>query len=191
MNTPTFFISGHLDFTEDEFRQHYVPEIDKALAQRPQVWFVVGDARGADTMAIAYLKERDANIVVFHMLKEPRTKAMGIAVSGGYTSDAARDAAMTAASTHDICWIRPGREKSGTAKNLTRRSTIVEVSITLKDYFKFDETLEALRLEGFHATRQLRSIAVLTGRVAQERFWLLCKVPNVEEVGVQRAAEAL
>ncbi len=28
---------------------------------------------------------------------------------------------MTAASTEDLAWVRPGREKSGTAKNLARR----------------------------------------------------------------------
>jgi hypothetical protein len=31
-------------------------------------------------------------------------------------------AAMTPASTFDIAWVRPGRERSGTAKNLLRRA---------------------------------------------------------------------
>lgn len=35
---------------------------------------------------------------------------------------AARDEALTAASTFDIAWVRPGRERSGTARNLQRRA---------------------------------------------------------------------
>ena len=30
--------------------------------------------------------------------------------------------AMTAASSRDIAWVRPGRERSGTARNLRRRA---------------------------------------------------------------------
>ena len=36
-------------------------------------------------------------------------------------SDEERDLAMSCASTDDIAWVRSGREKSGTAKNINRR----------------------------------------------------------------------
>jgi hypothetical protein len=112
------FVSGHLDLTAEEFEQHYVPRLDEAL--KKEAVFVVGDARGADTRAQNWLKDRGAQAVVFHMFEQPRNNA-GFTCKGGYKSDADRDAAMTVASDADVAWVRPGREKSGTARNLARR----------------------------------------------------------------------
>lgn len=112
------FISGHLDLTADEFRQHYVPLIDQAIEQQHR--FVVGDARGADNMAQLYLKLRGVQATVFHAYARPRNN-LGFPSNGGHRSQTAKDAAMTAASTYDIAWVRPGKEASGTAKNLERR----------------------------------------------------------------------
>lgn len=41
---------------------------------------------------------------------------------GGFKSDDERDSEMTRMTDYDIAWVRPGREKSGTAKNLMRRT---------------------------------------------------------------------
>lgn len=129
----TFFVSGHLDLTEQEFADHYVAEIDKAIADKG--WFVVGDAKGCDTLAQQYLwkhakpfeehKVVDLRVIVFHMLDKPRFNA-GFQTIGGFKSDEDRDLAMTLQSTHDIAWVRPGRENSGTAKNLQRRALIAQ-----------------------------------------------------------------
>lgn len=113
------FISGHLDLSEAEFDTHYRPAIDLALARGDH--FVVGDARGADLLAQRYLAAREARVTVFHMFTSPRNNAGSFPTSGGFESDEARDEAMTGASTDDIGWVRPGRERSGTAKNLARR----------------------------------------------------------------------
>jgi hypothetical protein len=113
------FISGHLDLTEQEFQEHYAPRIDRALAQGAT--FIVGDARGADAMAQAYLKRQGASATVYHMFENPRHNA-GFPTKGGFQSDSERDTAMTRDSTEDLAWVRPGREKSGTAKNLQRRT---------------------------------------------------------------------
>lgn len=43
-----YFISGHLDITEEEFNSHYVAMIDAAIESRGH--FVVGNARGSDTI---------------------------------------------------------------------------------------------------------------------------------------------
>lgn len=118
---PTYFISGHLDLTRAEFDEHYVPQIDAALAGDAK--FVVGDARGADCLAQMYLSRRKASARVFHMLEGPRNNS-GFPTVGGFQDDGARDAAMTAASDADIAWVRPGREKSGTARNLQRRDSL-------------------------------------------------------------------
>lgn len=114
----TAFISGHLDLTAEEFEEHYAPAIREGV--RLGWRFVVGDARGADARAQMLLHAAGATAVVFHMFGAPRNN-VGFPTHGGFKTDGERDGAMTAASTLDIAWIRPGREKSGTARNLARR----------------------------------------------------------------------
>lgn len=114
----TYFISGHLDLTRAEFAEHYEPAIKKAWGAGGD--FVVGDARGADLLAQGCLKDLCADVVVYHMFTKPR-HCKGHPTKGGFKSDRERDEAMTAASDADIAWVRPGREKSGTARNLERR----------------------------------------------------------------------
>ncbi|HUU87457.1 MAG TPA: hypothetical protein VMX17_06855, partial [Candidatus Glassbacteria bacterium] len=82
--------------------------------------FVVGDAKGTDRMAHLFLNKQKANVTVYHMFNYPRNNC-SFPTMGGFTTDNERDAAMTAISTNDIAWVRSGREKSGTAKNLRRR----------------------------------------------------------------------
>lgn len=123
----TYFVSGHLDLTQDEFKEHYLPVLDSAIAEG--ALFVVGDARGTDTMTQTYLAYRvdPARVRVFHMLTEPRNIADAFERVGGFESDAERDRAMTRASDEDIAWVRPGREKSGTARNLARRRAWIHI----------------------------------------------------------------
>ena len=118
----TYFVSGHLDLTMDEFREHYAPKIAKALSVDADAAFVVGDARGCDLMVQLYLRDaRALRVQVFHMLEKPRNNVGGFPTIGGFLTDAARDTAMTDASDADIAWVRPGRDGSGTAANLARR----------------------------------------------------------------------
>ena len=118
----TYFVSGHLDLTVDEFRDYYAPRISAALDDDADTAFVVGDARGCDLMAQLHLRDaRALRVQVFHMLERPRNNVGGFPTVGGFTSDASRDAAMTSASDADITWVRPGRTTSGTAANLARR----------------------------------------------------------------------
>ena len=116
----TAFVSGHLDLTEEEFSTRYQPHIEELRAQG--FAFVVGDAQGADLLFQRYAAAQGLAVTVFHMFEAPRNNAGGFAAVGGFTSDAARDQAMTAASEVDVAWVRTGREKSGTAKNLKRRT---------------------------------------------------------------------
>lgn len=114
------FVSGHLDLTEEEFNKYYVPQIEAACARGCR--FVVGDARGADLLFQRHAHAVGLVVTVFHMFERPRHNVGEFAVVGGFDSDATRDEAMTAASSLDIAWVRPGRERSGTAKNLLRRA---------------------------------------------------------------------
>ena len=114
----TNYVSGHLDLTVEEFNAHYRPAFDEALARGDS--FVVGDARGTDSMTQNYLLGKTTAVVVYHMFTTPRNNA-GFKTLGGFLSDEERDAQMTADSDQDIAWVRLGREKSGTQKNIDRR----------------------------------------------------------------------
>jgi hypothetical protein len=116
------YISGHLDLSPEEFEEYYRPGIDAALTR--EEGFVVGDARGTDAMAQSYLLGKTEAVVVYHMFSSPRNN-VGFPTIGGFESDETRDARMTADSQQDIAWVRPGRKKSGTQKNLDRRKQIL------------------------------------------------------------------
>ena len=119
------FVSGHLDLTQQEFDEHYKWMLDDAI--KNDYLIVVGDARGADLMAMTYLADVGyTKVNVYHMFTTPRYNCSVAGYGryhtrGGYVSDKDRDTALTANSTYDIAWVRPGREKSGTAKNIRRR----------------------------------------------------------------------
>jgi hypothetical protein len=117
----THFVSGHLNLSEAEFDEYYRPAIDEALARGDS--FIVGDARGTDTMTQNYLLGKTDRVVVYHMFTHPRNNA-GFKTIGGFETDEERDAHMTSDSDGDIAWVRPGREKSGTQKNLDRRKML-------------------------------------------------------------------
>ena len=110
------FISGALNPSKNSFVENYKPLIDLALTNNE--CFLVGDARGIDTIAQNYLKGKTDKVIVFHMFKSPRNNA-GFDTIGGFTSDEERDRAMTLYSTKDIAFIH--RKGSGTEKNILRR----------------------------------------------------------------------
>jgi len=117
----TYFVSGHLDLTDVEFATFYVPKLLEAL-EDPDARFVVGDAPGADHIAQQWLYSRTKKVTVYHMFQSARFN-YGFPTKGGFISDRERDEALTRDSDQDIAWVRHGREKSGTAKNLKRRET--------------------------------------------------------------------
>ncbi|MCG8609692.1 MAG: hypothetical protein MI864_04070 [Pseudomonadales bacterium] len=118
MPIETYFINGHLDLSDEEFKEYYVPQIESALSESAR--FVVGDARGADCLAQAYLAGKTASVTVYHMYNSPRNNA-GFKTKGGFESDNSRDRQMTLDSTQDIAWVRQNRNHSGTQRNLDRR----------------------------------------------------------------------
>lgn len=131
------FISGHRDVTEEEFEKYYIPKINEAIREGDT--FVVGDYEGVDQMAMNYLMERGAEFKIFHMFDKPRHTPFGhsinfcisgdfdISFRGGFTSDEARDSAMTEISHYDIAFVRPGKWDSGTAENIYRRHEMLTV----------------------------------------------------------------
>lgn len=118
------FISGHRDVTDEEFKEHYAPLLDKAIDRGDN--FVVGDYYGVDIMAQEYLASKSVakeRVTVCHMFTAPRNIADAYAecVHGGFQDDIDRDSYMTWHSDYDIAWIREGKASSGTAQNVIRR----------------------------------------------------------------------
>lgn len=70
----TYFISGHRNITEKEFRDNYAPVIMRAAAEDHST-FVIGDYYGVDIMAQNYLidvlKINPDRVTVYHMFESP------------------------------------------------------------------------------------------------------------------------
>jgi hypothetical protein len=129
----TYFISGHRNVTPEEFEKHYAGRIREAV--KSGAVFVVGDYYGVDTMAQQLLKDLDAeHVTVYHMFDLPRNNVGCFPMSGGFTSDVARDEAMTRISDEDILWVRPEVKQdvcgklSGTEENEIRRQKCITKS---------------------------------------------------------------
>lgn len=119
-----YFISGHRDLTEEEFKKYYIPKINKALDDDKNPQFIMGDYQGADIMAQKYLDHLSGydKMTVYHMFDKPRNLASDhIKTKGGYKDDIDRDSAMTRDSDFDIAFIREGKVNSGTEQNIMRR----------------------------------------------------------------------
>lgn len=118
-----YFVSGHLDLTREEFLMHYAQELRAAVAEDAE--FVIGDAAGTDAIAQEFLSVivGRSRVTVHHMFHSPRNNH-GFETIGGFQSDKERDEFMTTNSDADIAWVRPGREKSGTARNIARRGRL-------------------------------------------------------------------
>ena len=120
-----YFVSGHRDLTISEFREHYVPLIQKII--KDDVWceFVVGFCEGCDLMFIEWMKEHapSHDLLVFHCTHIPENFWDNYPNIYLYKCDDHEtcDTAMTRNSDFDIAWVRLGRENSHTAKNIKRR----------------------------------------------------------------------
>ena len=121
----TYFISGHRNITEKEFKDNYAPAIMQAAAEDHST-FVIGDYYGVDIMAQNYLidtlKINPDRVTVYHMFNSPRNKNPQITkTKGGFTTDSERDLQMTNDSQVDIAFVRDEKKMSGTGENILRR----------------------------------------------------------------------
>ena len=136
-----YFISGHRNLSREDFRNYYIPIIEKIFHEERSPTFVIGDCDGVDRFAMDYLyynHTTDCDIIIFHMLESPRNTPMGLKVEdfakmkngnrvffrGGFKSDEERDASMTNVSNYDIAFVKDNRWDSGTAQNIKRRHNI-------------------------------------------------------------------
>ena len=127
-----FFISGHRDITEEEFRINYVQAINDAIFNY-HAKFIIGDYHGVDIMAQNYLidvlKINPNDVTVCHMFDKPRNINDKIVnIIGGFKNDEERDSYMTINSDEDIAFIRDrSKYKSGTAQNILRRKLFKQI----------------------------------------------------------------
>lgn len=134
-----YFVSGHGDLTQEEFDKYYLPIITDIISTDEDAQFIVGDYKGCDTLTIEFLTTwfPRRKLSIYHIGEKSRvivttddgessvTRAKNVHYIGGFKSDEERDAAMTAASDDDICYVRLGKEISGTGRNLLRRAAIL------------------------------------------------------------------
>ena len=136
-----YFVSGHVDVTQQDFDDHYKNELIEATKSKNSR-FVMGNAKGIDTMALEFLIELLGpdnlyRITVYHLGKKSHLKDKRIRTIGGFGNHNNKDTAMTNASNKDIAWVRPEEESrilygsnynpnriSGTQHNINRRKLI-------------------------------------------------------------------
>lgn len=118
------FGNGNLSFKE--FQRVYVPVVERYLNQ-DEVYFLLCDFRGLDTLMMEYLKTETQRVSVYHIGEKARylpdkykTKVSGWEVLGGFEDDASRDQAAIEACTHFLALDINSNEKrkSGTFKNI-------------------------------------------------------------------------
>lgn len=137
----SYFISGHIDLSFDDFVKHYKERIQNIIEKEPQSRFVVGDAPGVDIQAQRLLMELLGNdaldrVTIYHIGDAPKNIANPkLKTMGGFPSHTAKDVAMTQISNEDIAYVRSMEESkilygdkfdpkriSGTQRNLERRN---------------------------------------------------------------------
>jgi hypothetical protein len=121
-----YFISGHRDLTEKEFKLYYHKYILNYILKNNLSDFIVGDYFGCDRMAIDYLyslkqKYKGISITIYHIGDNCSYNPYNFKTKGGFLNDHDRDSHLTLDSDVDIAWIRSGYKYSGTSQNILRR----------------------------------------------------------------------
>lgn len=127
----TVMVSGHTDLTQEEFDTFYKNKIDEYVDKGYA--FVVGGADGSDKFTQLHLASKDnVEVTVYDKGTQNNVHCPRFKHINGFTSYPERDAAMTAASSIDICILRQtGCAGSGTAANLYRRQFGNEMAKTI------------------------------------------------------------
>lgn len=130
-NPTRVLISGHLHLTQEDFDAYYTPKIDAHVAAGHH--FVVGGAKGVDTMAQSYLAQLGVkNVTVFDVKDEKNLICSDFVHKNGFANFLERDEALTANSDTDIAVLdQYGGGGSSTAANLVRRALGTAAAVTV------------------------------------------------------------
>jgi len=119
----TYFVSGPLEISTEEFTQHYSGELLRAVKRNAS--FVVGDAPGVDTLTQAFLYPY---VTVYHMFDKPRNNVCGFKTVGRFKKDVERDkdiAWWRSVDEHKVLYQGNYRKRtSGAEKNVKRRARL-------------------------------------------------------------------
>ncbi|MEM9983110.1 MAG: hypothetical protein AAF734_11485 [Bacteroidota bacterium] len=119
------YIFGNGNITWENFQAYYLPTLTSI--DYHTTYFHVCDFKGADTLAMEFLKMYTGKVTLYHIGERPRylpdkykTKVSQWQLAGGYTSDEERDRAAIEACTHYLAIDFNSKEKSlsGTQKNI-------------------------------------------------------------------------
>ena len=118
------FGNGNINFSD--FEEYYVKPMNRILAESNPS-FILGDFRGADTLAMEYLKSRARLVTILHIGTKPRylpdkykTKVSQWEIIGDFVDDQARDEFAMKRCSHFIAVDFNTNEKriSGTQRNI-------------------------------------------------------------------------
>jgi hypothetical protein len=115
---PIYFVSAPQDLTDEEFIDFYRDRLLAAI--KDNGLFYITDGRGADEKIARFLKNNNADVVLYHIGYSPNRNICQFSTKGGYRNEEERDRIMTRDSTQDILWIRAG-DKSRVYHNYMRR----------------------------------------------------------------------
>ena len=137
----TVHISGHLETTQKEFDIYYVPKINIYITQGYK--FIIGGAKGTDTMAQKYLSTcNNINVTVCDIKNFDNRLDKSFKHINGFETNVKRNEYMTNNSNFDLVFLHQyGGGGSGSCANLIRRKYGSKVA---KDFQKLlrDHSME-------------------------------------------------
>ena len=119
------YIFGNGNLSYQDFHTFYVGQLQRVQDLNPS--YILGDFRGADTMAMEYLKTASRNVRIFHMGARPRyypdaycTLVGKWKKVGWFKSDESRDDAAIESCTHYLAvdFNSDENRKNGTRRNI-------------------------------------------------------------------------
>ena len=120
------YIFGNGNISLPDFRMYYETPLLQVV-NNPEVHFLVGDFRGADTLALEFLKTLTPHVTLYHVGERPRylpdrfkTRVSEWKLIGNFTTDQERDRAAIERCTHylGVDFNSDEKRKSGTLKNI-------------------------------------------------------------------------
>ncbi|EFC49211.1 predicted protein [Naegleria gruberi] len=120
--------SGHIDLTEEEFKQYYLSHLEESISNNEQIY--VGGAKGADELTqkfaqklISETKTSFKLMIVCDLKNDDFRVDKRFDCRKGFLNHTARDEMMTKNTSRDVAFIRykPMSLGSGTLANILRR----------------------------------------------------------------------
>lgn len=119
-------ICGHIDITEEQFNEVYVPDIDSLLKLYPNVTFYIGGASGTDSYAQDYIHKLGYKMVICDKGDQDNVKYPGENTThiNGFETYIERDQSMVRKCVGMVLFLRnePRALGSGSMRNFISKS---------------------------------------------------------------------